>query len=368
MEMDEQNVMIAPSRTISSEYMHWAKTHGDVLYNLANSGVPDYPLNEIPFSNEDLVLTGAGSYGSQPLLQTIASRYNVPVDSVVTTLGASMANFLVMALTLQPGDEVLIEHPTYELLLSAARFLGASVKRFHRKFEEGFQVNINELEQTITPKTRLIVLTNLHNPSSAFTDEIRMKQIGEAARSVGARIMVGEIYLPTMFDRKPFSALDFGNEFITTNSLTKTYGLSGLRLGWILAEPDIAQKLWRLIDLFYANHVTLSEKLGIRAFQHIEAMATRSKTMLDANRLVFNKFLKEHNEIECSKSEYGTIVFPRLKKGNVERFIENLRTNHQTLVTPGSFFEMPDHFRMGLGVKPEIFSAGLERIGLALKS
>ncbi len=354
------------SHLLHSDYMHWAKTHASAKYTLASSGVPDFPLSEIPYSPEDIVLTGAGSYGYPPLLEAIASRYNVAKENVVTTLGASMANFLAMAVHLQAGDEVVIESPAYELLISAARFLGANVKRFHRTFENGFQVNIKELEKSISRKTKLIVLTNLHNPSSVYTDEYTMKQIGELAKIINARVLVGEVYLPTMFDKKPFSALHLGNEFITTNSLTKTFGLSGLRLGWILAEPELAQKIWRLIDLFYVNQVTLTERLGVRAFQHIEVMSSRSKNMLDHNRALLFKFLDERNELECVRPEYGTIVFPRLKTGNVDKLFSLLQSKYETSIALGSFFDMPNHFRLGICSKSEMFEEGLKRLGLAL--
>jgi len=337
-----------------------------VKYTLANSGVPDFPLSEIPYSPEDIVLTGAGSYGYPPLLQAIASRYNVSTENVVTTLGGSMSNFLVLALHLQPGDEVVIESPTYELLIAAANFLGATVKRFQRRFEDGFQVTIKELEKAITPNTKLIVLTNLHNPTSVYTDENTMMQVAELAKSVNAKVLVGEIYLPTLFDRNPFSALHLGDEFITTNSLTKTFGLSGLRLGWILAEPQIAKNIWRLIDLFYVNHVTLSERLAVRAFQHIDIMASRSKQMLDHNRSLLYKFLDERKDLECVRPEDGTIVFPRLKTGNVDELFSILQTKYETSIAPGNFFEMPNHFRLGICSKPEIFEEGLKRLGLAL--
>ncbi|MBI5215000.1 MAG: aminotransferase class I/II-fold pyridoxal phosphate-dependent enzyme [Ignavibacteriae bacterium] len=353
-------------RLLSSEYMHWVKTLSGVRYNLAISGMVDYPLSEIPYQQEDLLLSGAGSYGYEPLKQIIAQQYSVSADSVVTTLGASMANYLVMALLLKPGDEVLIEYPAYELLVSAAKFLGADVKRFMRRFDYGFHINPEEIKKTITPKTRLIVLTNLHNPTSVYTDELTLLQVGDIARSVNAHVLVGEVYLTTMFDKSFFTAASLGKEFITTNSLTKAYGLSGMRLGWILAEPEITNKLWRLIDLLYVNQTTLSERLGVRAFQQIDKLATRSRTILDQNRVLLYQFLSSRNELNCVLPSDGTIVFPRLKRGNVDELSELLRTKYETAFVPGKFFDMPHHFRLGLCGKPELFAEGLKRLGMAL--
>ncbi len=197
-------------RLFSSDYMHWVKVQHGIRYNLGVSGVPDYPLNEIPVQPEDLVLTGAGSYGHPPLLERIAERYHVSSDSVVTTLGGSMANFLVLASLIHPGDEVIIEHPAYDLFPSIASFLGATIKRIYRTHEDKFQINVKELQKLTTPKTKIIVLTNLHNPTSVYTDEQTMQDTGRIARSVDARVLVGEIYLPSVFDRAPFSAYHLG--------------------------------------------------------------------------------------------------------------------------------------------------------------
>ncbi len=350
----------------SSEYMHWVKTLSGVKYNLAISGMIDYPLSDIPYQQEDLILSGTGSYGYEPLKQIIAQQYSVSTDSVVTTLGASMANYLVMALLLKPGDEVLIEYPAYELLVSTAKFLGADVKRFMRRFDYGFHINPEEIKKVITPKTRLIVLTNLHNPTSVYTDEMTLLQVGDIARSVNAQVLVGEVYLPTMFDKSFFTAASFGKEFITTNSLTKAFGLSGLRLGWILAEPEIANKLWRMIDLLYVNQPTLSDKVGVRAFQSINTLRNRSRQILEKNRSVLIEFLQTRNDIDCVLPNYGTVVFPRLKKGNVDVLFELLRSKYETAFVPGKFFEMSHHFRLGLCGKPDLFAEGLRRLGLAL--
>ncbi len=353
-------------RHLSSEYMHWAKTQTGVKYNLAISGLVDYPLSEIPYEKEDLILSGAGAYGYEPLKNIIAERYNVSPDSVVTTIGASMANYLVMALLLKPSDEVLIEYPAYELLVSAAKLLGADVKRFSRRFDYGFRVNPSEIQKSITPNTRLIILTNLHNPTSVYTDETTLKQVGDIARSVNAHVLVSVVYLPTVFDRQPFSAVQLGKEFITTNSLTKAFGVCGLRLGWILAEPEISRKLWRLIDVLYANHATLSERLGLRAFQHLHVLIKRSRTILEENRHILFQFINSRDEIECVLPEHGTVVFPRLKKGSVDKLSELLRTKYETAFVPGRFFEMPHHFRLGLCGNPKIFNEGIKRLGLAL--
>ena len=354
------------TRVMSSEYMWWAKTRSHATFNLSNSGVIGYPLAALPVRIEDLEINGPSYYGFPPLQKAIAAKCGVPSDCVVAANGASMGNFLVLAAMLEPGDEVLIERPTYELLVSAARYLGATVKRFPRRFEDDFRIDPREVELATTPRTRLIVLTNLHNPSSALVDEATLRAIGAIARQVQARVLVGEIYLDALFERTPASAFQLGPEFIITNSLTKVYGLSGLRCGWILAEPELAQKIWRLNDLMANIPAHAAERLSCIALANLDRISKRSRALLDTNRLLFDRFLTEREDLEAPSFNSGTISFPRLKSGKVEPLCRLLREKYDTSVVPGKFFEMPEHFRVGLGCETQIFAEGIERLHQAL--
>ena len=169
--------MTAARQVMSSSYMHWAKTSSTAKFNLATSGVGNLKLRELRVSLDDLEITDGG-YGYRPLIESIAKRYRVAPEAVVTAAGTTFANHLALAALIQPGDEVLFEHPAYEPMLAVVRYLGAEVKRFSRKFENGFDVVPEEIELLATPKTRLIVLTNLHNPSGVLIDDSTLKQIG----------------------------------------------------------------------------------------------------------------------------------------------------------------------------------------------
>ena len=160
-------------------------------------------------SLDDLEITDGG-YGYQPLLQAIATRYRVNTNSVVTAAGTTFANHLAMAALIRPGDEVLFEHPAYEPMLALAHYLGAEVKRFSRTFENEFRIVPEEIESLITNRTRLIVLTNLHNPSGVLIDDSTIKKIGEIAQRVGARVLVDEVYIETLFEESPRTAFHRG--------------------------------------------------------------------------------------------------------------------------------------------------------------
>jgi aspartate/methionine/tyrosine aminotransferase len=356
-------------RVKSSDYMHWAKTQSGARFNLASSGVMNRSLSELNPRIEDLEITcdAASLYGYKPLLERIGARYGVPVESIVEAGGTSMANHLAIAAAIEPGDEVLIEHPTYELILLTARYIGARVKKFSRKFEEDFRIQTAEIEKQITHQTRLVIITNLHNPSSALTDDETLKRIGALARERGARVLVDEVYLDAAFSRAPQTAFRLGDEFIVTSSLTKVYGLSGLRCGWIFAEPKLAQKIRRLNDLFGSVQPHATQRLSCIAFDHLDEIAAESRALLERNRAILNDFFASCAELETAPLEFGTVAFPRLRRGNADDFCALLRERYETSVVPGSFFEMPENFRIGIACETEMLKEGLERIGAAVK-
>lgn len=357
---------MTPAReVVSSSYMYWAKTSSTTKFNLATSGLANLKLRDLRVSLDDLEITDGG-YGYQPLIQAIATRYRVDTGSVVTAAGTTFANHLAMAALFKPGDEVLVEQPAYEPMLAAVRYLGARVKRFSRQFENGFQISLEELESLVTRNTRLIVVTNLHNPSGVLISDSQFKQLGEMARRGGARVLVDEVYMETLFEESPRTSFHLGNEFVVTSSLTKAFGLSGLRCGWIFAEPELARRMWLLNDLFAATAVHAGERLSVIAMNQLAGIAERAKELLDRNRKLLNDFLDTREDLEVVRPKFGTVMFPRVRGGTSARLCQLLREKYETSVVPGSFFEMPAHFRVGIAGDTGVLEAGLDRLGKAL--
>jgi len=352
--------------TMSSPYMEWAKTRAQARFNLAASGVMNYPLAELPARLEDLELSGPSGYGYEPLGRRLAAHCGVPAECVVHATGTSMANHLAMAATFDPGDQVLIEHPTYELLLSTALYLGAEVRGFARRFEDGFRLDPREVERQVTPRTRLIVVTNLHNPSGVLAEIAALREVGEIARSVGARVLVDEVYLEAVFAERPRSAFHLGEHFVCTSSLTKAYGLSGLRCGWVLAEPALAKRMWRLNDLFGVTPAHPAERLSVIALDHYDRIAARARALLDANRPLLESFLDSRDDLRAVRPPAGMIVFPRLLRGSVDTLCALLHEQYDTSVAPGGFFGMPGHFRIGIGGDTQTLAEGLAGLSAAL--
>ncbi|HKO99259.1 MAG TPA: pyridoxal phosphate-dependent aminotransferase [Pyrinomonadaceae bacterium] len=352
--------------TKQSEYMNWAKMSSRAKFNLATSGLDNLTLKQLELSLDDLEITGTNGYGFEPLIQAIADRYRVEAANVVTAAGTSFANHLAMAGLVNAGDEVVIEQPVYEPLLALAHYLRLKVKRFERKFEDDWRISPEELEKAVTSNTRLIVVTNFHNPTGVVTDDETLRAVGEIARKVNARVLVDEVYLEMLFEDPPKSSFRLGSEFVVTSSLTKAFGLSGLRCGWILAEPSVVERLWRLNDLFAASPVHAGERLSLIALQQLPGIAAQSRRRLDDHRQLLNNFLDGRDDLESVRPAAGSIMFPRVKGGRAEELFRLLREKYETSVVPGRFFESPDHFRIGLGGETENLTEGLSRMGSAL--
>ncbi|MBL8171691.1 MAG: pyridoxal phosphate-dependent aminotransferase [Acidobacteria bacterium] len=352
----------------NSVYMTWAKYHAAARYNLANSGILGCDLSDLPISLADVALNGPNHEGYAPLKEAIAAKYDVSPDNVVTAQGTSMANFLAMATVLERGDEVLIEQPAYDPLLAAASYLGADVKRFARRFEDGYQVELADLQRQLSPRTRLIVLTSPHNPSGVTVDRQALQQIGAWAAAQGVYVLVDEVYRDILFDAAEPVAARLGPQFITTSSLTKSYGLSGLRCGWILCAPELAERMRRLNDLFGAVGSVPSDTLAVAAFRQLPLLAARTRAMMDANIKLVHAFLAAHTEVlDCVVPPSSMIVFPRWKAQPDSEVLHDRLRALETSIVPGRFFEAPSHFRLGFAVKPEDVAVGLQHLSQALR-
>lgn len=350
-------------------YVAWMKRAPEVAYNLMGSNLLHCGVGDLPGARERLELDGFHEEGYEPLLEAIAHRYEVGQDQVTLATGASGANFLACGSLVGSGDEVLVERPTYDPLLGIPRFLGARVRRFDRVFEEEFQINPDRVAAAVTDATRLIIVTNLHNPTGALTPVENLAAIGEIAEKVGARVLVDEVYLESVPDREVLPAARISPTFISTSSLTKAYGLSGLRAGWALAPPDTVQRINRVRDVVDGVGSFPSELLATLAFENLPALKDRARGILGPNFKLLSAFMEGRPELEWVPPVGGSVAFPRIRgEKDTDPFVTTLRDRYDTGVVPGRFFEAPEHFRIALGGRKETLVSGLQRLGEAVEA
>ena len=347
-------------------YIQWSKTRAYARNDLALSNILTCTLNDLPGALDGLELAGRNDQGYEPLLDAIASRYGVERQQVTTAAGTSGANFLVFAALLEPGDEVLVERPGYDALTAAAQTFAARLIRFDRSFDDGYMLDPDRVESAITPRTKLIVITSPHNPTGAVADGASLRAVGRMAEQVGAHVLVDEVYLDMVDTSRP-PAATMDDNFITTSSLTKSYGLAGLRCGWALSSEATAQRLRRARDIVDGGGSILTERLGVAAFRHLDQLIERARALLGVNGELVRDALSNQHALEWVDPAAGTVVFPRIAGvADASRFVERLLAERQTAVVPGRLFESPSHFRLGFGGTTESVRIGLEALTAAL--
>ncbi len=352
-----------------SEYLEWARSHGNIKYSLAISGVPPIDVSLLSPSVDDFTMVADNEYGWAPLLERIADRYGVGAKNVVLAHGTSMANHLACASLVEAGDHVLIEWPVYDPLVAVPRYLDCEVSFFERRAEDGYALDLARVAQAITPRTQLVILSNLHNPSGAAINRAALDSLAELAESRDFHVLVDEVYLEWNYgigdDPEIRSAINLSPRFVTTRSLTKVFGLAALRAGWILAEASLAIRMRRLNGLFASSMSHPAERLAARAFDNAELLLDKQRKRVARNRLIATKFIESQPRLWWLPPQAGTVGFVHLEGGGVDALVERLLAN-DSLVTPGRFFGVPDHFRIGFGMEEHRLVEGFKRLGSAL--
>ena len=222
----------------------------------------------------------------------------------------------------------------------------------------------------MTPRTRLIVLTTPHNPCGSIATREELLEVGRIAASHDAYVLVDEVYLDVASPRPAVDvAAQLGEVFISTSSLTKSYGLAALRCGWTLSSPAIAERIRRARDVADGTGPIVTERLAVVAFHHLDTLIQRAKRIVATNYPKVEAFVRGRPELEWVPPQGGTVAFPRLRGvEDTTRFVERLISERETIVVPGRFFEAPTHFRIGFSGKADVLDGGLSQLAAALEA
>ena len=348
-------------------YIAWAKSLPRVAINLARSGIEACPVSLLGLRASNLVTTLPVKYGYGPLREAIARRYKVS-DAQVFPMsgGTSFANWLACAAVLDGcgrGTEVIVERPTYEPLIRIPQAFGQRVRRLDRRFDAQYTIDLDRFASLVSERTRLAIVTNLHNPSGARVPTATLRAMAVMLARVKAYLLVDEVYLESTFRNRADSCVHAGGNVLTTNSLTKAYGLDGLRAGWILGPAPLVARAGRINDLMTNNSVAPGEQMTLAAFRRLRAIDRRAQALLDANLARVRTFFAKERRLTALVPDGGSIVFARLPSGvDGDRFAGHLLRRYSTLVVPGRFFESPRHVRIGFGCSSRALARGLVNV------
>jgi aspartate/methionine/tyrosine aminotransferase len=249
--------------------------------------------------------------------------------------------------------------------------MGATVLRLPRRPEDGWRLDLEALGRQVSSRTRLIILTSPHNPSGAPIDGEDLCAVGAIAAGAGALVLVDEVYLDAARAAagiEAVSAATLDGPFLVTSSLTKSFGLAGLRCGWIVACTDeVAERIRRTRDVVDNASSAPVDRLGAHAFTHLGALTARARAILGANLAHARSFFDTQESIAVSTPLCASVCFPRLQGvADATTFIARLDAEAGVAVTPGRFFDAPAHFRISLAGRPDRLAEGLDRIRRAL--
>jgi len=341
-------------------------------YNLAYSDITGLSLKEYTKLAKyslpaDFNLGINRQYGATELKDTLCSMYHCTADNVVTSTGASEANYLVYSSLLDNGDEFIIERPGYQPLRSTPEMFGAKRIDWPRPFENKFRINVEALKALCTKNTKLIVLTNLHNPSGVYTDIQTIKAVAEVAIDHGAYVLVDEIYHDGAFTQNP-SCFGLPNVLVTS-SATKVYGLGGLHTGWIIAPEEVAKSFQKMKAHTTAASSLTSELMTAHLLKNArDAMIARFQKQAVSNLAVLKKWMTQQTDVlNWVVPDGGLVCFPKysIDVPSVD-LCRRLFIDQKILINPGKYFNAEGFIRLSYGIKTEMLQEGLEALAKGL--
>jgi len=355
------------------------ETH--VRYDIAESGILPLSMGDLldlePVAEraatlerlQALPLGYSEARGTEALRTQLAATYSRgDADHILVTTGAIEANFLLYNVLLDAGDHVIAPYPAYQQLYSVPRAIGCDVSLWKVGPETGYRYDVAALERLVTRKTRLIVINTPHNPTGAMLSPDDARRVYELAASIGATVLSDEAYRwLAVPGGEPFAPpmFDLGPQGVSVGTLSKPFGLPGLRIGWIAGPPDLVRACWGMRDYITLSPGKLNDALAQLALSHREAIVARNTRIITANLATASRWVADRADFLSWTPPRGGLLallkydLPMLSLELADR----LATDYSVMLAPGSAFGYEYHLRLGIGQRPDVFAAGLEEAG-----
>lgn len=348
--------------------------YASIKYNLSESSYTDALLKDVTLDIGDLVLCYGDHKGLPALRELIAGQgAGLSADQVLVTVGAAAALFIVATSLLEAGDEMVVVRPNYATNIETPRAIGAKIHFIDLRFESGFQIDVDDIARAMTAKTRYVSITHPHNPTGATVPLATIKALIALCEHHGCYLLVDETYRDMVFADKTPVAASLSDCVITVSSLSKTYGLPGIRIGWLMTRnASLMEKFLAAKEQIYICGSVVDEEIAFRYLQQRDACFETIRADIQAKFAVVRNWQQQSEWLEWVEPQGGVVCFPRMiapADHDIDGFYRSLMDDYATYVGPGHWFEMPRHyFRLGYGwpAMGEL-CGGLENIDKALR-
>lgn len=345
-----------------------------IKFNLTESSVRDRSLNDLNLNVNDTLLCYGDHIGNPDLRKIIVSEnINLKPEDVLVTAGASAALFIIATSLLEKGDHIVVVRPNYATNIETPKAIGCEISYLDLSFNNGFRIDLSELESLIRPETKYVSITYPHNPTGVMLNEQELAQIVELIESKGCLMVFDETYREMTFGKVLPIAASLSPKVISVSSLSKTYGIPGIRLGWLVCKEK------ELMDLFLCAKEqigicgsVIDEAIGYEALSQKNTWLVENNAYISKSFSIVKKWIENEELMEWVEPQGGCVCFPRIKpkvKIDIDRFYDVLNNKYGTYVGPGHWFEQSRrHFRIGYAWPlTDELKGGLDGLSKALR-
>lgn len=347
--------------------------------DLGSSGVSDYSLAEV----RDLVGIGVDemdavvfhdsqTLGGTGVRRAVARRWTGgDVDRVMVTHGSTEAIFLAMNALLRPGDEVVVLDPVYPGLGDVVRSVGCRIIPWTLPAGNGWAPDLGELASLVSDRTRMVVVNFPHNPTGATLTPAQQDELLSIVERHGAWLLWDGAFADLTYGTPPLpDPVARYDRAVSLGTLSKAYGLPGLRVGWCLAAPGVLERMVHLRDYTTLHLSPLVELIAARVVDGADRILAEKRAAARRNRETVERWMGEQGgAITWTPPAGGVCGFPRLHDvPDVEAFCHALAREHRVMLVPGTCFGTPGHVRLGFGGSPDALAQGLARLAGALRA
>jgi len=348
----------------------FAKYELQCRINISESGILPIDLKWFGTDLSGLKLNYSHMLGDLELRELIARDYpGLSPDQILVTTGCIEANFVAFASLVQQGDHIIVEHPNYQQLYEVPRALGGRVELLRLRYEDNYKLNVDELNEMVTPKTKLIVISHPNNPTGSVITLETLKSIVEIVEDNNIYLLSDEIYRELSFTHKPLPpAATLSDHAISNSSMSKLHGLPGLRIGWMVADKAIIDIAKEIRSYTTICDSTLSEHLSKLALKRKQELVTRAEKIAETNLEIVMKWVGTRDDVDLVPPGGSLVTFPRFYRNVTStELCKLLAEDYKIFVAPGKCFDIESHFRIGFGWSTDELREGLKFVGRALE-